>query len=159
MLVVLVLCACFMGMANSVREIVKERDIYRRERTIGLSRTAYLGSKIIVLTVITTLQCVIFTLIGLLGRAPAQAALLGAPLAECLIAVIVAAVASMMIGLLVSTLVDNADKTMPVLVLVTMGSSSCPAASSRSPAGRAWSRSPGSYPPGGASRRSRPRMT
>ncbi|ONH61014.1 hypothetical protein CcI49_07750 [Frankia sp. CcI49] len=120
-LVVLVLCACFMGMANSVREIVKERDIYRRERTIGLSRTAYLGSKIIVLTVITTLQCVIFTLIGLLGRAPAQAALLGAPLAECLIAVIVAAVASMMIGLLVSTLVDNADKTMPVLVLVTMG--------------------------------------
>src|SRR5262245_45341709 len=43
-LVVLVLCACFMGMANSVREIVKERDIYRRERTIGLSRSAYLGS-------------------------------------------------------------------------------------------------------------------
>ncbi|OAA28826.1 ABC-type multidrug transport system, ATPase component [Frankia sp. EI5c] len=119
-LVVLVLCACFMGMANSVREIVKERDIYRRERTIGLSRTAYLGSKIIVLTAITTLQCVVFTLIGLVGRAPAEASLLGAPLVECLIAVIVAALASMMIGLFVSTLVDNADKTMPVLVLITM---------------------------------------
>ncbi|EFC81481.1 hypothetical protein FrEUN1fDRAFT_5368, partial [Parafrankia sp. EUN1f] len=47
-LVVLVLCACFMGMANSVREIVKERHIYRRERTIGLSPAAYLGSKVIV---------------------------------------------------------------------------------------------------------------
>ncbi|ABW12589.1 FHA modulated ABC efflux pump with fused ATPase and integral membrane subunits [Parafrankia sp. EAN1pec] len=119
-LVVLVLCACFMGMANSVREIVKERDIYRRERTIGLSRTAYLGSKVIVLTGVTTLQCVIFTLIGLVGRTPPEASLLGSPLVECLVAVIVAALASMMIGLLVSTLVDNADKTMPVLVLVTM---------------------------------------
>ncbi|WP_322752807.1 ATP-binding cassette domain-containing protein [Frankia sp. Cas3] len=120
-LVVLVLCACFMGMANSVREIVKERQIYRRERTIGLSRTAYLGSKVVVLAVITTCQCVVFTLIGLLGRMPTRSVLLGSPLAECIIAVLVAALSSMMIGLLVSTLVDNADKTMPVLVLVTMG--------------------------------------
>jgi ABC transport system ATP-binding/permease protein len=120
-LVVLILCACFMGMANSVREIVKERPIYRRERTIGLSRGAYLGSKIVVLTALTTLQCIVFALIGLLGRLPARAVVLGSPLAECLVAVVVAAVASMMIGLLVSTLVDNADKTMPVLVLVTMG--------------------------------------
>jgi len=119
-LVVLVLCACFMGMANSVREIVKERDIYRRERTIGLSRSAYLGSKIIILTGITTLQCVIITLIGLAGRAPKEAVLVGSPLVECLIAVVIAALVSMMIGLLVSTLVDNADKTMPFLVLVTM---------------------------------------
>ncbi|WP_018505482.1 ABC transporter permease, partial [Parafrankia discariae] len=119
-LVVLVLCACFMGMANSVREIVKERDIYRRERTIGLSRAAYLGSKIIVLTGITTLQCAICTLIGLAGRTPPEASLLASPLIECLVAVIVAALASMMIGLLVSTLADNADKIMPILVLVTM---------------------------------------
>ena len=42
-LMVLILCACFMGMANSVREIVKERPIYRRERAIGLSIPAYLG--------------------------------------------------------------------------------------------------------------------
>jgi hypothetical protein len=120
-LVVLILCACFMGMANSVREIVKERAIYRRERTIGLSRTAYLGSKVIVLTGITTLQCIVFTLIGLVGREPREAVLLGIPLIECLVAVIVSALASMMIGLFVSTLVDNADKTMPILVLVTMG--------------------------------------
>jgi ABC-type multidrug transport system ATPase subunit len=120
-LVVLVLCACFMGMANAVREIVKERAIYRRERTIGLSRTAYLGSKIILLTVITTAQCVVFTLIAVTGRTPPEAVALGSPLVECLIAVIVAALASMMIGLFVSTLIDNADKAMPILVLLTMG--------------------------------------
>lgn len=120
-LVVLVLCACFMGMANSVREIVKEQPIYRRERTIGLSRTAYLGSKVVVLTGLTTLQCVVFALIGLIGRLPPGSSALGSPLLECLVAVVVAAFASMMIGLLVSALVDSADKTMPVLVLVTMG--------------------------------------
>jgi hypothetical protein len=119
-LVVLALCACFMGMANSVREIVKERDIYRRERTIGLSRTAYLGSKVVVLTVLTTVQCFVFTLIGLAGRTPPRAVAAGSPLFECLVAVIGCALASMMIGLFVSTLVDNADKTMPFLVLVTM---------------------------------------
>ncbi|CUU56787.1 ABC-type multidrug transport system, ATPase component [Parafrankia irregularis] len=118
--VVLILCGCFMGMANSVREIVKERDIYRRERTIGLSRAAYLGSKTVVLTGITTVQCVVCTFIGLVGRAPADAVALGSPLAEILIAMIVTANASMVIGLLVSTIVDTADKTMPVLVLVTM---------------------------------------
>ncbi|CAO5169943.1 ABC transport system ATP-binding/permease protein [Frankia sp. AiPs1] len=120
-LVVLVLCACFMGMANAVREIVKERPIYRRERTIGLSRTAYLGSKIILLTLITTAQCVVFTLIAVTGRTPPEAVALGSPLVECLVAVIIAALASMMIGLFVSSLIDNADKAMPILVLVTMG--------------------------------------
>ena len=71
-LMVLILCACFMGMANSVREIVKERPIYRRERAIGLSMAAYLGSKIIVLTMLTAPQALVFTLIGVLGRTPSK---------------------------------------------------------------------------------------
>jgi hypothetical protein len=116
----MVLCACFMGMANSVREIVKERAIYRRERAIGLSRTAYLGSKILVLAIITTLQAIPFTLIGLAGRQPDDAVLLGNSLAECLLAVIVVSLSSAMLGLVISALVDNADKTMPLLVLITM---------------------------------------
>ncbi|WP_239307913.1 MULTISPECIES: ATP-binding cassette domain-containing protein [unclassified Frankia] len=119
-LLVMVLCACFMGMANSVREIVKERAIYRRERAIGLSRTAYIGSKILVLTLITTLQAIPFTLIALVGRAPDEGVALGNSLAECLIAVIVVSLSSAMLGLVISALVDNADKTMPLLVLLTM---------------------------------------
>ncbi len=119
-LLVMVLCACFMGMANSVREIVKERAIYRRERAIGLSRTAYIGSKILVLTLITTLQAIPFTLIALVGRQPDEGVALGNSLAECLIAVIVVSLSSAMLGLVISALVDNADKTMPLLVLLTM---------------------------------------
>jgi ABC-type transport system involved in multi-copper enzyme maturation permease subunit len=115
----LMLCACFMGMANSVREIVKERPIYRRERAIGLSITAYLGSKVIVLSMLTAPQAVLFTLIGVLGRTPSSGAI--APsIYEVLLAVVVTALSSVMIGLLVSALVDSADKTMPLLVLITM---------------------------------------
>jgi hypothetical protein len=106
-------------MANSVREIVKERPIYRRERAIGLSITAYLGSKVIVLTLITAPQALLFTLIGVLGRTPGDG-VLGPSLVEVLVAVIVTALASAMLGLVVSTLVDSADKTMPLLVLLTM---------------------------------------
>jgi ABC-type multidrug transport system ATPase subunit/pSer/pThr/pTyr-binding forkhead associated (FHA) protein len=117
-LIVLVLCACFMGMANSVREIVKEQAIYRRERAIGLSLTAYLGSKVVVLTLITAPQAVVFTLIGVLGRTPHQ---YSSSLFEILAAIAITAVTSAMVGLLISALVDNADKTMPLLVLITMG--------------------------------------
>ena len=119
-LLVLILCACFMGMANSVREIVKERTIYRRERAIGLSLTAYLGSKVIVLTLLTAPQAIVFTLIGVLGRTPGRSALLGSSLVETLIALVMTALVSVMLGLLVSTLVNSADKTMPLLVLITM---------------------------------------
>jgi ABC-type multidrug transport system ATPase subunit/ABC-type multidrug transport system permease subunit len=119
-LLIMVLCACFMGMANSVREIVKERAIYRRERAIGLSRTAYLGSKILVLTMITTLQAIPFTLIGLLGRKLPKPVLLPDVRLEFLLAVVMVALSSAMLGLVISSLVDNADKTMPLLVLITM---------------------------------------
>jgi len=45
---------------------------------------------------------------------------LGSALLEIVIAVIATAVASVLLGLVVSTLVDSADKTMPLLVLITM---------------------------------------
>ncbi len=55
-LLILAVGACFTGAANSVRELIKERVIYERERAVGLSRSAYLMSKVIVLGLITALQ-------------------------------------------------------------------------------------------------------
>lgn len=49
LLLVLVIGAALMGAAASVRELVKERSIYCRERAVGLSAWAYLSSKIVVL--------------------------------------------------------------------------------------------------------------
>ncbi|MGI8680746.1 MAG: ATP-binding cassette domain-containing protein [Mycobacteriales bacterium] len=121
LLLVLVLGGCLMGTAASLRELVKEREIYRRERAIGLSLTAYLASKLVILSVITGLQGVVLALLGMAGGpGPDAPALLPSGGAEIVAAVVLVAVASMTIGLLISVVADNADRTMPLLVLVVM---------------------------------------
>ena len=121
-LLLLVVCACLSGAASSVRELVKERAIYSRERSAGLSSGAYLASKVLVLGVISIGQSIILVFIGLVGRPlPPKGAILGGfPLIEIIIAIAVLALASMSLGLLVSAMVSTSEKTMPFLVLLTM---------------------------------------
>jgi hypothetical protein len=121
-LLLLVVCACLAGAASSVRELVKERTIYIRERAAGLSSGAYLSSKLLVLGLIVVVQSVVLVLIGLLGRPlpPQGAFLTGFPLGELLLGIAVLAIASMCLGLLVSALVSTSEKAMPFLVLLTM---------------------------------------
>ena len=68
MLMILVMSSVLSGTALSIREFIKERDIYERERMVGLSATAYLLSKVLVLSVISVLQSLLVVLVGLLGR-------------------------------------------------------------------------------------------
>jgi ABC transport system ATP-binding/permease protein len=121
-LLLLVVCACLAGTASSVRELVKERTIYVRERAAGLSSGAYLSSKLLVLGVIAVVQSVVLGLLGIGGRPmPPQGAFLKSfPLVEILLALAVLALASMCLGLLVSALVSTSEKAMPFLVLLTM---------------------------------------
>ncbi|WP_432014564.1 FHA domain-containing protein [Streptomyces cucumeris] len=116
-LLILVVGMCFTGAANSVRELIKERVIYERERAVGLSRSAYLMSKVIVLGVITALQGVIICAIGLSTRKMPSEGLLMPPAAEICLAVIAIGFTSMMFGLVISALVKTAEKTMPLLVM------------------------------------------
>ncbi|MEJ2862515.1 ATP-binding cassette domain-containing protein [Actinomycetospora flava] len=121
LLMVFVVGAALMGSAASIRELVKEREIYRRERAIGLSRTAYLLSKVVVLGVVTGLQGVVLGVLGQLGRpGPDAAVVLGDPRLEILVAIAGVTVASMAVGLAVSAWIDNADRGMPLLVLLAM---------------------------------------
>jgi ABC-type multidrug transport system ATPase subunit len=119
---IMVTCACLAGAAASIRELVKERPIYERERAAGLSSRGYLVSKLVLLTVISVVQSVAVVLLGLAGRRmPAHGAALGSfPLLELLIATAVLAVASMCVGLLVSALVKTSEKAMQFLVTLTM---------------------------------------
>ena len=120
-LLILILGACFAGALNSVREIVKERPIYSRERSAGLSAGAYLGSKLIVLGVISAFQAVLLVLVGLAGTTfPPKGALLPIPLLEVMISVALVGVASMAIGLLVSSAVSTAERAMPLVFLLVM---------------------------------------
>jgi ABC-type multidrug transport system ATPase subunit/pSer/pThr/pTyr-binding forkhead associated (FHA) protein len=121
LLIVLIIGAALMGAAASVRELVKERPVYQRERAIGLSIGAYLVSKVLVLGIITGLQATFFTLISLLGRdGPDNPVVLPWGRAEILLAVLGVTWTSMLIGLAISAAIDNADRGMPLLVLVIM---------------------------------------
>ena len=122
LLQIMVTCACLAGMASAVRELVKERPIYIRERAAGLSSGAYLFSKLLVLGVISIVQSVVIVLLGLAGRQlPAHGAFLtGLPLVELLIAIALLAIASMCLGLFVSAIVSTSEKAMPFLVMLTM---------------------------------------
>ncbi|WP_455907114.1 FHA domain-containing protein [Streptomyces niveus] len=116
-LLVLAVGMCFSGAANSVRELIKERVIYERERATGLSRSAYLMSKVIVLGVITAFQGVILCGIGFAPRALPEDGLLMPPAVEMCIVIIALGFTSMMFGLVISSLVKTAEKTMPLLVM------------------------------------------
>jgi hypothetical protein len=69
LLLVLVIGGCLMGSAAAVREIVKERAIYLRERAIGLGIGPYLASKVAVLAAITGIQAAVFVTLATSGRA------------------------------------------------------------------------------------------
>jgi ABC transport system ATP-binding/permease protein len=122
LLLVLAVGACLSGTANAIWEIVKERSVYARERSAGLSPGAYLISKLVVLGLISGLQAVVLVLVGLTGRPlPKQGAILTSlPLVELMLAMFALGVASMTLGLLLSSVVDTSDKAMPLLVVVVM---------------------------------------
>ncbi len=122
LLLVIVIGGCFAGTANAVREIVKERPIYRRERATGLSPLAYLASKVVVLGLITAVQAALLVIIGLAARKePSHGALLtSTPTVELILAVVALGITSMTAGLLISAVVSTAEKTMPLLVLLSL---------------------------------------
>ncbi|MFD7446238.1 FHA domain-containing protein [Streptomyces sp. NPDC059909] len=116
-MLILAVGMCFSGAANSVRELIKERVIYERERATGLSRSAYLMSKVIVLGLITALQGVIICAIGFATRELPEEGLVMPPAVELCVTIIALGFTSMMFGLVISSLVKTAEKTMPLLVM------------------------------------------
>lgn len=121
-LLILAVGACFAGAANSVRELIKERVIYERERATGLSRSAYLMSKVIVLGAVTVFQGAMVGAIGFSSRTiPDEALIFGegkfAVMLELSVPIMGLGFTSMMFGLVISSLVKTAEKTMPLLVM------------------------------------------
>ncbi|RPK66318.1 ABC transporter ATP-binding/permease protein [Streptomyces sp. ADI96-02] len=116
-MMILAVGMCFSGAANSARELIKERVIYERERATGLSRSAYLMSKVLVLGVITAFQGVILCGIGFATRELPEKGLLMPPAVEICLAIIALGFTSMMVGLVISSLVRTSEKTMPLLVM------------------------------------------
>jgi ABC-type multidrug transport system ATPase subunit/pSer/pThr/pTyr-binding forkhead associated (FHA) protein len=120
LLLVLIIGAALMGAAAAIRELVKERTIYQRERAVGLSVGAYLASKVLVLAGIVTVQVIVFTVISLLGWNTADDPLVLPGHLEVFAAVLAGGLVTMLIGLAISAMIKNADQGMPLLVLMVM---------------------------------------
>lgn len=121
LLVVLIVGAAFMGMAASSRDLVGERAIYRREKSVGLSPTAYLGAKLVVFGLLAVVQSLLLVGVVLLVKeAPDEASLLGWSWVELVIAVAVTTFASATLGLVISAAVSTSEQVMPLLVVSIM---------------------------------------
>jgi ABC-type multidrug transport system ATPase subunit/pSer/pThr/pTyr-binding forkhead associated (FHA) protein len=115
----LAVSASYLGAGNAIREIVKELPVYLRERAVGLSISAYVASKVVVLSAITILQAAALVLIGTARQgSPPDAALLGSPRLEIFAGIALSGLAAMGLGLMLSALVRNGDKAVTLLPLI-----------------------------------------
>ncbi|MGE0783313.1 ABC transporter permease, partial [Mycolicibacterium sp.] len=124
-LVMLNVGAIFMGTALTIRALIGERAIFRREQAVGLSTTAYLLAKIVVFTAFAIVQAAIVTSIAIAGKgwgpgAVERGAVLGNRSLELFTDIAVTCVAAAMVGLALSAMARSAEQIMPLLVVAIM---------------------------------------
>jgi ABC-type multidrug transport system ATPase subunit len=121
-MVLLNIGAVFMGTALTIRDLIGERPIFRREQAVGLSTTAYLLAKVFVFCVFATAQAAIATIIVRLGKgAPtAHPPFFGDATFSLFITVAGTCVASAILGLMMSALAQTTEQIMPLLVVTIM---------------------------------------
>ncbi len=107
--------AVWFGMIGAVRELVKEKVIWRREYLAGGSMPAYLASKVVVLGAMGAIQAATLTLVvwktlGLPAGGP-----FGKPFVTIFLTVWLGALAGMALGLLVSAASESADRAMSLV--------------------------------------------
>ncbi|EHI10450.1 transmembrane ATP-binding protein ABC transporter [Mycolicibacterium thermoresistibile ATCC 19527] len=126
-LVLLNVGAIFMGTALTIRDLIGERAIFRREQAVGLSTTAYLLAKVCVYSVFAIVQSAIVTAITIAGKgwdvdkgAVDHGSVFGNPKLELFFGMAATTVAAAMLGLLLSALAKTSEQIMPLLVVAIM---------------------------------------
>ena len=121
-LVMLNVGAVFMGTALTIRDLIGERPIFRREQAVGLSTAAYMGAKIVVFSVFAIAQAAIATTISVIGwgKPLSGPVLLGDVRFELFVTVAATCVTSALFGMALSALAQSQDQIMPLLVLTIM---------------------------------------
>ncbi|MDA3662261.1 ATP-binding cassette domain-containing protein [Mycobacterium xenopi] len=122
LLTLLTLAAVCIGTALSIRDLVSEDSIFRREQYLGLSTSAYLGAKILVFGLLAAVQTAFVTTVVVLGKgAPARgAAVLGSGTVELYVTVATTAIVSVIVGLVLSAVARYKQLLLPIVVLVVL---------------------------------------
>ncbi len=119
LLFMIALAAVLLGLFSSAYEVVKERSIYKRERTVFLGLFPYLFSKMIVLGSIAAVNIVVFlVIINQKVPLPTEGVFLPAPI-EMYISLLLAAIAAIALGLFISSIAPNSN-TVVYIVLATL---------------------------------------
>ncbi len=116
-LFIMAFAAVMFGCLNGAREIVKEAPIYRRERTVNLGIVPYMFSKIIVLGVLCLLQSLVLVVM-VDFKAPFADSIILPPFIEIYISMALTSLAGLMIGLTISAIVPNSDRSMSIVPIV-----------------------------------------
>jgi ABC transport system ATP-binding/permease protein len=115
--------AILMGTALTVRDLIGERSVFRREQAVGLSTSAYLVAKIVVFGTAAVIQSAVLVLIVIapkIGKhAPSGAVVLGSPVFELFVDVAATCVVAAMLGLALSAVAQTNDQVI-VLLAVTL---------------------------------------
>jgi ABC-type multidrug transport system ATPase subunit len=113
-------CAFWIGILNSIQEVCKERTILKREYLSGLSMTAYILSKFVVLGIVCLIQsALLLGTFALLVGLPEEGIFMSAG-AEFFITTFLTAFSATAMGLFVSSLFSNADRAMTVAPILLM---------------------------------------
>ncbi|MGX9674088.1 FHA domain-containing protein [Mycobacterium sp. HM-7] len=117
--------AIFMGTALTIRALIGERAIFRREQAVGLSTTAYLGAKVAVFTAFAIVQSSIVVAITIIGKgwgpgSVTNGAVIPGRSLEMFVDISMTCVAAAMTGLALSGLAKSAEQIMPLLVVAVM---------------------------------------
>jgi hypothetical protein len=113
-----------MGVALTAGALVRERRIFRREQSVGLSASAYLTAKVVVFGALAAIQTAVLTAIVLTVRGgPAHgAALLGNANVELYASVAATGIVSAIIGLAVSSVGRSLGEVALLAVPVVLAS-------------------------------------
>ncbi|WP_036394935.1 FHA domain-containing protein [Mycobacterium kansasii] len=119
LLVVLNSGAVVMGIASTIRDLVAERRIFRREHSVGLAVPAYVAAKLLVFGLVAVVQTAALTATVAVGKtAPARGTVLpDHPFVELYLTLAATAVVSAVVGLTLSALAER-RRELPALFLL-----------------------------------------
>lgn len=108
--------ATWFGLINSVREIVKELPIYRRERLVNLSIPAYLLSKVVIFLLLSIIQAgLLVGIIAWRAQFPQTGVTFLPAVAEVYVTVVLVVFTSACFGLFLSSIAGREDRVMTLL--------------------------------------------
>jgi ABC-type multidrug transport system permease subunit len=119
-LFMIAISAIWLGTQNAAREIVSEKDIYKRERMFNLYIIPYIFSKIGVLSFFSIIQSAIFIIILSFNYSDSDLLIkINDPLLLFLWMVFLS-ISSIFLGLLLSSLVKTSERAMTILPLILL---------------------------------------